>query len=46
MALFTLVMSGVLQHYEILAEEEVCLRRSGESYRAYVERVPRYGLFF
>jgi len=46
MALFTLVMSRLLQHFGILAEEEVCLRRYGESYRAYMERVPRYFLFF
>jgi len=46
MALFTLVMSRLLQHFGILAEEEVCLKRYGESYRAYMERVPRYFLFF
>jgi protein-S-isoprenylcysteine O-methyltransferase Ste14 len=34
-----------LQHLGILAEEEVCLRRYGEPYRAYMERVPRYFLF-
>ena len=46
LALFMLVMSRLLQHLGILAEEEVCLRRYGESYRAYMERVPRYFLFF
>jgi len=45
-ALFTLMMSRLLQHFGILAEEEVCLRQYGESYRAYVEQVPRYFLFF
>jgi protein-S-isoprenylcysteine O-methyltransferase Ste14 len=45
-ALFTLVMSRLLQHFGILAEEEACLRRYGESYRSYMERVPRYFLFF
>ena len=45
-ALFTLMVSKLLQHFGILAEEEVCLRRYGESYRAYMERVPRYFLFF
>ena len=45
-ALFTLIMSRLLQHFGILAEEEVCLRRYGESYRAYLEHVPRYLLFF
>jgi protein-S-isoprenylcysteine O-methyltransferase Ste14 len=45
-ALFTLIMSKLFQHFGILAEEEVCLRRYGESYRAYLEQVPRYFLFF
>jgi len=45
-AVFTLVMSRLLQHFGILAEEEVCLKRYGESYRAFMERVPRYFLFF
>jgi len=45
-ALFTLIMSKLFQHFGILAEEEVCLKRYGESYRAYMERVPRYFLFF
>jgi protein-S-isoprenylcysteine O-methyltransferase Ste14 len=42
----TLVASRVLQHYGILAEEEVCLKQYGESYRAYMQKVPRYLLFF
>ena len=46
LALFALVMSRLLQHFGILAEEEVCLRWYGESYRAYMEQVPRYFLFF
>lgn len=44
-ALFTLLMSRLLQHFGILAEEEVCLQRYGESYRVYMGRVPRYFLF-
>jgi len=31
LALFALVMSRLLQHFGILAEEEVCLRQYGES---------------
>ncbi len=46
MALFMLVMSRAFQHFGILAEEEVCLKRYGESYRAYMRQVPRYFLFF
>jgi protein-S-isoprenylcysteine O-methyltransferase Ste14 len=45
-ALFALVMSRLFQHFGILAEEEICLKRYGEPYRAYMERVPRYILFF
>jgi protein-S-isoprenylcysteine O-methyltransferase Ste14 len=46
LAMFTLLMSRILQHYGLLAEEEACLRLYGASYRAYVEQVPRYFLFF
>jgi protein-S-isoprenylcysteine O-methyltransferase Ste14 len=45
-ALLALVASRVLQHYGILAEEEVCLKQYGKSYRAYMQKVPRYLLFF
>jgi protein-S-isoprenylcysteine O-methyltransferase Ste14 len=45
-AVFMLVMSRLLQHFSILAEEEVCSKRYGDSYRAYLEQVPRYFLFF
>lgn len=45
-ALVMLVMSRLLQHFGILAEEEVCLKRYGEPYRAFVARTPRYFLFF
>jgi hypothetical protein len=33
-------------HFRILAEEQSCLQRYGESYREYMQRVPRYLLFF
>jgi protein-S-isoprenylcysteine O-methyltransferase Ste14 len=45
MALFTLLMSRILQHFGILAEEEVCLKQYGESYQAFMKSVPRYLLF-
>lgn len=32
----------VLGHYRILAEEQTCLEQYGESYRQYMEQVPRY----
>ncbi|MGB2897168.1 MAG: isoprenylcysteine carboxylmethyltransferase family protein [Anaerolineales bacterium] len=41
-ALLALIMSKLFQHFGILAEEEVCLKLYGESYRAYMEHVPRY----
>jgi protein-S-isoprenylcysteine O-methyltransferase Ste14 len=46
LALFTLMMSKLFQHFGILAEEEACLAQYGDSYRAYMERVPRYFVFF
>ena len=45
-ALFALILSKLFQHYGILAEEEVCLERYGESYRDYIKQIPRYFLFF
>jgi protein-S-isoprenylcysteine O-methyltransferase Ste14 len=45
-ALLTLMSSKLFQHFGILAEEEVCVGQYSDSYRAYMERVPRYLLFF
>jgi protein-S-isoprenylcysteine O-methyltransferase Ste14 len=45
-ALFMLLMSKLFQHFGILAEEEVCLKKYGESYRLYMKQIPRYFLFF
>ncbi len=44
-ALVALLLSRFFQHFSILAEEEVCLKRYGEPYRAFMEKVPRYLLF-
>jgi protein-S-isoprenylcysteine O-methyltransferase Ste14 len=46
LALTVLVLSKVFQHLGIVAEEAACLAQYGEPYRAYLERVPRYFLFF
>jgi protein-S-isoprenylcysteine O-methyltransferase Ste14 len=46
LALFMLMMSKLFQHFGILAEEEACLAQYGDSYRAYMERVPHYFGFF
>jgi protein-S-isoprenylcysteine O-methyltransferase Ste14 len=45
-ALAALAAAKLLQHLGVVAEEEVCLRRYGESYRTYLKRVPRYFLLF
>ncbi len=45
-ALIALVVARILSHFGILAEEEVCLKQYGDSYRAYMQRVPRYFVFF
>ena len=46
LALLTIVLGLVFAHFRILAEEGTCLRQYGDSYRAYMERVPRYFLLF
>ncbi len=33
-------------HFRILAEERACLVQYGEAYRAYMQQIPRYFLFF
>jgi protein-S-isoprenylcysteine O-methyltransferase Ste14 len=45
-ALLMLLAARVFSHFGILAEEEVCLRQYGESYQAYMDRVPRYFVIF
>ena len=46
LALLMLLLGVVFTHRKLLAEERSCLRQYGDSYRAYMERVPRYFLFF
>jgi len=46
LVLLMLLLGLVFTHRKILAEEASCLRQYGDSYRAYMERVPRYFLFF
>jgi len=45
-ALVALVVARILSHFGIVAEEEICLKQYGDSYRAYMQRVPRYFVFF
>jgi len=37
---------GVIYHIQILDEEASCIQKFGETYRSYMERIPRYFLFF
>lgn len=45
-ALILWVVARLFSHWGILAEEEACLKLYGETYRAYLQHVPRYFLFF
>jgi protein-S-isoprenylcysteine O-methyltransferase Ste14 len=45
-ALLALLLSKIFQHFGILAEEEVCLKQYGDAYRVYMQKIPRYFLFF
>jgi len=45
-ALAALVIGQAFAYSGIRAQEEACLRQFGESYRAYMQRVPRYLLWF
>ena len=44
LVLFIIIISSLFLHSRDLAEEEACLERYGDSYRAYMKRVPRYFL--
>jgi len=46
LALLMLLLGLVFTYRKLLAEEASCLRQYGDAYRAYMERVPRYFLFF
>ena len=44
---FAFMILGVIgAHKKILAEEEACLEQYGESYKNYMEHIPRYFLLF
>jgi protein-S-isoprenylcysteine O-methyltransferase Ste14 len=45
LALILFVVARIFLHANLVAEEEVCLREYGDSYREYMKQVPRY-LFF
>jgi protein-S-isoprenylcysteine O-methyltransferase Ste14 len=33
-------------HFRLVAEEKACIQQYGDAYREYMQRVPRYFLFF
>jgi protein-S-isoprenylcysteine O-methyltransferase Ste14 len=39
------VIVGIIYHIQILDEETACIKKYGESYREYMNRIPRYFLF-
>lgn len=45
-ALALMAIGVIGAHAKVRAEEQACLQKYGESYRRYMERVPRYFLFF
>jgi protein-S-isoprenylcysteine O-methyltransferase Ste14 len=40
-----MVIVSIIYHKQILDEETVCIKKYGERYREYMERIPRYFLF-
>jgi protein-S-isoprenylcysteine O-methyltransferase Ste14 len=46
LAFLCLFVRVVFNHFRILGEEKACLEQYGESYRQYMDNVPRYLLIF
>jgi protein-S-isoprenylcysteine O-methyltransferase Ste14 len=46
LATFLISIGIVLGHVRVLAEERACLAQYGVAYKGYMERVPRYFIFF
>ena len=44
LVLFIVIISSLFLRFRDIAEEKACLKRYGDSYRAYMKRVPRYFL--
>ena len=45
-ALLILFTGHVIKHFSVLAEEEACIEQYGENYKRYMEKIPRYFIFF
>jgi protein-S-isoprenylcysteine O-methyltransferase Ste14 len=41
-----ILITGLTYHVQILEEERMCLEQYGRSYQAYLEKIPRYLIFF
>jgi len=44
--LILVVISRIFNHFNILAQEEACIKQYGESYQEYLRTIPRYFLVF
>jgi protein-S-isoprenylcysteine O-methyltransferase Ste14 len=45
-AVMLIIIGAFMSHIRVIAEERSCLQQYGDSYRKYLEQVPRYFLFF
>lgn len=45
-AVVALIVARIFSHFGIIAEEEICLKLYGDPYQDYMQRVPRYFVFF
>lgn len=45
-AVILITIGAFMAHIRVIAEERSCLQQYGDSYRQYLEQVPRYFLFF
>jgi protein-S-isoprenylcysteine O-methyltransferase Ste14 len=45
-AVILIIIGAFMSHIRVIAEERSCLQQYGDSYRQYLEQVPRYFLFF
>ncbi len=46
LSVLILVITRTFTHFCMLAEEDACIKRYGESYKEYMKRVPRYFISF
>jgi protein-S-isoprenylcysteine O-methyltransferase Ste14 len=44
--ILVLLISRIFNHFQILAQEQACLQEYGQAYQEYMDKIPRYFLFF